>query len=180
MRCQLLGLRRQICQTAQKIVRALTQQGYLHWRNMPRKRHAQPVTGTGKAAPAKRAKRPLPQASPLPIPARGYLGRLHAKAKARRLEHGLFDGPAAQGLAVNKAFRQGRGRGKFVCRKGAGVGWGGCERLGIQPKSWKIFPRRGKRAKCSLPAVAKGNQPAVEQRSATVVHAYLKPWSART
>ena len=100
MRCQLLGLRRQICQTAQKIVRALTQQGYLHWRNMPRKRHAQPVTGTGKAAPAKRAKRPLPQASPLPKPARGYMGWLHAKAKARRFEHCLLDGPAAQAVTL--------------------------------------------------------------------------------
>ena len=176
----LLGQWRQICQTAQKIVRALTQQGYFHRWNMPRKRHAQPVTGTGKAAPANRAKRPLPQASPLPKPARGYMGWLHAKAKARRFEHCLLDGPAAQGLAVNSALRQGRGRGKFVCRKGAGVGWGGSERLGIQPKSWKIFPRRGKRAKGSLPAVAKGNPPAVELGSATVVHAYLKLWSART
>ena len=176
----LLGQWRQICQTAQKIVRALTQQGYFHRWNMPRKRHAQPVTGTGKAAPANRAKRPLPQASPLPKPARGYMGWLHAKAKARRLEQCLLDGPAAQGLAVNNALRQGRGRGNFVCCKSAGMWRRRCESLGIQPKGRGIFPRRGKRTKCSLPAVAKCSPPAVELWSASVVHAYLKLCSPRT
>ena len=39
----------------------------------------------------------------------------------------------AQGLALHNALRQGRGRGKFVCRKGAGVGRRRCECLGIQP-----------------------------------------------
>ena len=176
----LLGQWRQICQTAQKIVRALTQQWYLHWWNMPRKRHAQPVTGTGKAAPANRAKRPLPQASPLPKPARGYMGWLHAKAKARRFEHCLLDGPAAQGLAVNNALRQGRGRGNFVCCKSAGMWRRRCESLGIQPKGRGFLPCRGKRTKCSLPAVAKCSPPAVELWSASVVHAYLKLCSPRT
>lgn len=168
------GLWPQRCEAAQQSGRILPLQKNPRAGYMPGLCHAQPVARAGKRAPAKQPKRPPPQASPLPRSARGYLGGLHAKAKARSLEHGLLDCPAAQALAVPVLLVQGQQCRIFPLRKGTGVGRGGSECLGIQPQGGGSgCPSRSQRAKGCPTAVAEGSLPARKQGTAPCVHACL-------